>query len=115
MSLQEPWDDHDRCAVNWLVETPGADPSAGNVRWDPLHSLWNGGMAGVVLIAGPLVATPGALLLFVLTTGGGLLLGHSVGFHRLMIHRSFRTRVCTPFPARRGSGFIRGRATGGSY
>lgn len=91
MGEAEHRDDHDRCAVNWLVETSGADPSTGNVRWDPIHSLWNGGMAGMALIAGPLVATPGALLLFVLTTGGGLLLGHSVGFHRLMIHRSFRT------------------------
>ncbi len=83
--------ERDRCAVNWLVETPGADPTAGRVCWDPVHSLWNGGMLAVALVVGPLLATPGAILLFALTTGGGLLLGHSVGFHRLMIHRSFRT------------------------
>ncbi|RZF63305.1 acyl-CoA desaturase [Sphingomonas populi] len=83
--------DRDRCAVNWLVATPGADPVAGVVRWDPLHSLWNGGMLAVTLIAGPLFATPAAIVLFVGLTGAGLLLGHSVGFHRLLIHRSFTT------------------------
>ena len=81
MSKREPacgQHEHDRCAVNWLVETPGADPSTGAVRWDPLHSLWNGGMAATALLVGPFVATPGAVLLFLLTTGAGLLLGHSV-------------------------------------
>ena len=83
--------DRDRCAVNWLVETEEANPLVGRVRWDPAHSLWNGGMLVTALIAGSMLATPGAILLFVITTGAGLLLGHSVGFHRLMIHRSFRT------------------------
>ncbi|WP_232476252.1 acyl-CoA desaturase [Flavisphingomonas formosensis] len=46
-------------------------------------------MAAVSLVAGPLLVTPGAMTLFVLTTGMGLLLGHSVGFHRRLIHGSF--------------------------
>lgn len=83
--------DRDRCAVNWLIETPGADPADGVVRWDPLHSIWNGGMLALTLIAGPLLATSSAIVVFVCLTGLGLLVGHSVGFHRLLIHRSFTT------------------------
>jgi fatty-acid desaturase len=81
----------DRCEVNWLVETPGADPVRGVIRWDPAHSLWNGGMLAAALAFGPSTLSPAALLVFGLTTGGALLLGHSVGFHRLLIHRSFAT------------------------
>lgn len=81
----------DRCEVNWLIESPDADPVQGRVRWDPAHSLWNGGMLVAALTFGPSTATPATLVVFVLTTGGALLLGHSVGFHRLLIHGSFAT------------------------
>ena len=80
----------DPCAVNSLIETPGCDPVAGRVVWDPLHSIWNGGMMAVTLIVGPLTVSPVAFAIFVVTTGAGLLLGHSVGFHRRMIHGSFQ-------------------------
>ncbi|HSG35344.1 MAG TPA: acyl-CoA desaturase [Sphingomonadaceae bacterium] len=82
----------DRCEVNWLVETLGANAAKGTVRWDPAHSAWNGGMLAVALLFGPVTATPAALVIFVLLTGGAVLLGHSVGFHRLLIHRSFATK-----------------------
>src|ERR1044072_2512148 len=80
---------HDAHAVNSLVETPGADPVAGRVRWAPVQSLWNGGMAAAALVLGPLTFSWPALGVFVLSTGAVLLLGHSVGFHRRLIHRSF--------------------------
>jgi fatty-acid desaturase len=81
---------HDAHAVNSLIETPEADPVKGRVRWDPVHSLWNGGMLGVALIAGPLTFSLPAFGVFILSTGTVLLLGHSVGFHRRLIHRSFQ-------------------------
>lgn len=81
--------DFDSCAVNSLIETPGCDTVAGRVVWDPLHSIWNGSMLAVTVIAGPLTVSPGAAVVFVLTTGATLLLGHSIGFHRRMIHGSF--------------------------
>ncbi len=84
------YDPLDPCAVNSLIETPGCDPVTGRVVWDPAHSLWNGGMMAVALIAGPLTISPGAFAVFVLTTGATLLLGHSIGFHRRMIHGSFQ-------------------------
>lgn len=79
----------DAHAVNSLIETPGADPVRGRVRWDPAHSLWNGGMMAATLVLAPLTFTPAAFAVFVLATGATLLLGHSVGFHRRLIHRSF--------------------------
>ncbi|RZJ18347.1 MAG: acyl-CoA desaturase [Brevundimonas sp.] len=81
--------DHDPCAVNSLIETPGCDPSAHRVVWDPAHSLWNGGMLFVALAFGGMTVSLGAMAIFVLMTGATLLLGHSVGFHRRLIHGSF--------------------------
>lgn len=80
----------DPCAVNSLIETSQCDPVAGRVVWDPVHSLWNGTMLATALIAGPLTISPGAIAVFVVTTGATLLLGHSIGFHRRMIHGSFK-------------------------
>lgn len=81
----------DRCEVNWLVEVEGADPSKGRIRWDPVHSIWNGGMLALAVIFAPFTANPASVATGILLTGAFLLLGHSVGFHRLMIHRSFAT------------------------
>lgn len=80
----------DPCAVNSLIETPDADPVEGCVVWDPVHSLWNGGMLAGALVLGPLTFSWSALAIFIVTTGATLLLGHSVGFHRRMIHGSFK-------------------------
>ncbi|HEX8448606.1 MAG TPA: acyl-CoA desaturase [Allosphingosinicella sp.] len=82
MSAQDPH------AVNSL-RAGDADPVTGRVRWDPVHSLWNGSMLAAALVLGPPTFSPGALAVFLLTTGAGLLLGHSVGFHRRLIHGSF--------------------------
>lgn len=81
----------DRCEVNWIVETPNADPLTGAVRWDPAHSLWNGGMLLAALGLAPFFTTPAAVAVGIGLTGAMLLLGHSVGFHRLLIHGSFAT------------------------
>lgn len=81
--------DHDPCAVNHLIETPGCSPVKGRVVWDPVTSLWNGAMLALTLVFGAATFNLGALAVFVVTTGTTLLLGHSVGFHRRMIHGSF--------------------------
>jgi stearoyl-CoA desaturase (delta-9 desaturase) len=82
-------DTADRCTVNSLREVPGCDPGAGTVRWDPVHSLWNSGMLAAALLLAPAYASWGAVTIFFILTGASLLLGHSVGFHRRLIHRSF--------------------------
>jgi len=76
--------------VNSLVMLPGADPVAGTIRWDPARSLWNGGMMLAALVAGPLTATWDGVLLFLVLAAVTLCAGHSVGFHRRLIHRSFQ-------------------------
>lgn len=79
----------DRCGINSLVETPGCSPIKGVVRWDVAHSLWNMSMLLAAVILGPFLFTGSAFLVFLVLTAGSLLLGHSVGFHRRLIHRSF--------------------------
>lgn len=76
-------------AVGCIREDPSADPVAGRVTWDPVHSVWNGGMMIATLSLGSLFFSWSAFAVFLASTGLGLLLGHSVGFHRRMIHHSF--------------------------
>src|SRR5689334_44618 len=66
----------------------GASAVEGRVVWDPLHSLWNSAMLAGAVAAFFFGSWPGVLI-FALSTAAGLLLGHSVGFHRRMIHGSF--------------------------
>jgi fatty-acid desaturase len=71
------------------VDGRGACAVAGRPVFDPAKAIWNGGMLGIALFfAGPLFSWS-AFALFVLTTYASLLIGHSVGMHRLMIHRTF--------------------------
>lgn len=79
----------DRCRVNSLVALPDSSPVDGVVRWDPAHSLWNGAMLAASLLLAPLLFSWGALAICLIATGTTLLVGHSVGFHRRLIHRSF--------------------------
>jgi fatty-acid desaturase len=80
---------NDPHAVNYLIDDGSGDAVNGAVRPDTANILWNGGMALIAMIAGPLTLSWGAVALFVVTTGAALLLGHSLGYHRMMIHGSF--------------------------
>jgi len=75
--------------VNSLGNLDKADAVAGRVVWDGPRSIWNMGMLAGALIAGPIFFTWPALLVFLLLAGATLCMGHSVGFHRRLIHRSF--------------------------
>jgi len=66
-------DDLDRCRVNSLVELPGSSPVEGWVRWDPVHSLWNGTMLAGTLAA-PFLFSWRALAVCLLLAGATLLL-----------------------------------------
>lgn len=80
--------DH-RCGVNTIMEIPGCNAAAGAVHWHPVHSLWNGGMLMAAIMLCPVWFSWSGVLVFLALTGASLLLGHSVGFHRRLIHRSF--------------------------
>jgi len=62
----------------------------GRIVWDRPKSLFVGGMTLAALVLAPVYATPGAVLAFVATTAVTICLGHSIGMHRLLIHRSFK-------------------------
>jgi fatty-acid desaturase len=68
-----------------------ADTSAveGSVHWNAKKSLWIAGMTLAALIGGPLYFSWSALALFLATTAVTVCLGHSLGMHRRLIHRSF--------------------------
>jgi fatty-acid desaturase len=58
--------------------------------WSPVKSLWNTSMIAAALTFGPMTITAGSITLFVLLTYATLLVGHSIGMHRLLIHRTYR-------------------------
>jgi len=72
-----------------MIALPDSDACEGRVRWAPIRSLWMIGMTGSALVLAPLTVTPGAVLLWLATSAVTLCLGHSIGMHRLLIHRSF--------------------------
>ncbi|APV50049.1 hypothetical protein BWI17_10345 [Betaproteobacteria bacterium GR16-43] len=66
----------------------GASPVAGHVRWSPAKSLWLLAMY-VGTAAALALATPGAVLACLVLCAVTLCLGHSLGMHRRLIHRSY--------------------------
>ena len=78
-SLRSPrmFDAEDTCALE------------GSVHWKPGKSIWISSMTLVALVGGPIFFTWGALALFIATTAVTVCLGHSLGMHRRLIHRSY--------------------------
>jgi fatty-acid desaturase len=75
--------------VNSLILDERVDPLQGAVVWDPPRSLWNGGMLVAALVLGPMYFSPSAFVVFFLLLEITMCCGHSVGFHRRLIHRTF--------------------------
>jgi stearoyl-CoA desaturase (delta-9 desaturase) len=61
----------------------------GRVRWAPLKSLWFIGMTGGGLVGGILLFSWPAFALYLSVTTAVLLIGHSLGNHRKLVHDSF--------------------------
>jgi fatty-acid desaturase len=74
-----------------VLRIDGTDASAvrGRPVLDVPKAAWNGGMLLIALVLGPLSFSWSALGLFIVVTYLSLLVGHSVGMHRMMIHRTF--------------------------
>lgn len=66
------------------------DVLIGEVRFAPVKSLWFTTMALGALVGGALTFSWAAFLLFMGLTGLVLLLGHSLGSHRKLIHNSYQ-------------------------
>lgn len=72
------------------VDGSAGDCVRGTVRWAPAKSLWiNGCLLGFVCLA-PWHTTPGSVAMCAALTYLTLLLGHSVGMHRKLIHRTYQ-------------------------
>jgi stearoyl-CoA desaturase (delta-9 desaturase) len=76
--------------VNSLIVRPETNAVVGVVRWDPTRSLWNGTMLVLAIALSPFYTTWGAVLVFLLLSALTLCTGHSVGYHRRLVHRSFK-------------------------
>jgi stearoyl-CoA desaturase (delta-9 desaturase) len=63
--------------------------SDGRVVWEPVRSLWFSTMAVAAVVGGLATFSWAAFALFVVSTATVLLLGHSLGMHRKLIHDSF--------------------------
>ncbi|MBB2795961.1 UNVERIFIED_ORG: stearoyl-CoA desaturase (delta-9 desaturase) [Rhizobium pisi] len=68
-----------------------SDSVKGSVVWMPAKSIWITTMTVVAVVGGPPTFSWSAVIVFVLSTAMTICLGHSVGMHRLLIHRSFST------------------------
>jgi fatty-acid desaturase len=71
------------------IDGVGSDACNGRPVIDLPKAAWNGAMLATALVLGPLCFTWSAFALFLALTYGSLLVGHSVGMHRMMIHRTF--------------------------
>jgi fatty-acid desaturase len=71
------------------IDGTGANPVQGRVRIDIAKTLWNGGMIVIGLVGAALTFSWTNLLTFITLTWVTLMVGHSAGMHRFMIHRSF--------------------------
>ncbi len=73
-----------------VQKTSIRDVCDGVVKWEPVRSLWISVMALAAIIGGIYTFTWSAFALFVVSTLLVLLLGHSLGMHRKLIHNSFQ-------------------------
>jgi sn-1 stearoyl-lipid 9-desaturase len=80
----------DAFRINGLEFDHSCNPVDGDVHWDGVRSLFNGTMLVLALTLGPIYVSWSAVAVFLALCFVTLCCGHSVGFHRRMIHRSFK-------------------------
>ena len=72
-----------------LPQGEATHPGTGTVAWSPVKSLWFSAHALVAVVGGWLTFGLEAALLSFVFTVATLCLGHTLGLHRLLVHRSF--------------------------
>ena len=80
----------DAFKINGLEFNESCSPVEGVVKWDMIRSIFNGTMLVLAVVLGLLYFSWSALLVFLCLCFVTLCCGHSVGFHRRLIHRSFK-------------------------
>ena len=71
------------------VDEQSGNSDLGRVKWAPLKSIWINSCLLVFVSSIPLATTFGSVVLFAGLAYATLLLGHSVGAHRKLIHRTY--------------------------
>ena len=66
-------------------------PLEGEIHYDWAKTTWNMSMIVMALVFAPMTFSLESAVLCLVMTYLSLLVGHSVGMHRMMIHRSFNT------------------------
>jgi len=66
-----------------------ANSTAGKVEYDFAKISWNLGMIAAASVFAPFTFSGSAFALFLASTYLSLLVGHSAGMHRMMIHRTY--------------------------
>jgi fatty-acid desaturase len=74
----------------WRINAHNANAVAGRVVWAPRKSLWNIAVYACALSLAPLYVSWSAVLVFLALSYVTLLLGHSIGMHRRLIHKTYR-------------------------
>lgn len=73
----------------YRVDGSRSNPTKGKVVFDFAKSTWNLGFVLLALCLAPLFCSLNAVIFFIVTTYLSLLIGHSAGMHRMMIHKSY--------------------------
>jgi stearoyl-CoA desaturase (delta-9 desaturase) len=78
-----------RTGVPTIVPGVGCNATEGRVRWAAAKSLWWFSMGAGGVLALVAYASWGGFIVFLVSTALTLCLGHSLGMHRRLIHRSY--------------------------
>jgi stearoyl-CoA desaturase (delta-9 desaturase) len=78
-------------ATDRVVPTPDTSATEGRIRWDAPKSLWWFGHLAGAVTAVTVFPQWDAVMIMLLLTALTICAGHSVGMHRLLIHRAFVT------------------------
>lgn len=73
-----------------VCSTAATSATQGRIRWSPAASLWLTAHGIGAVLAITIFPSWGGVAAFLILSGITLCAGHSVGTHRLLIHRSFR-------------------------
>ena len=76
----------------WRIEGHAANAVDGRVVWAPKKSLWNTGIVVGAIALAPSHFSWSAFVVFLVLSYVTLLLGHSLGMHRRLIHKTYEDR-----------------------
>jgi stearoyl-CoA desaturase (delta-9 desaturase) len=73
----------------WRIDGRGANAVDGQVVWAPRKSIWNTTIFLLAIVLAPTHSSWSAFVLFLALSYATLLLGHSLGMHRRLIHKTY--------------------------